>query len=197
MFKRKRKEQYLNSYFKPATSMKVNDIIKQAIPNAPRNSGISDSEGLSKAYSSPNSIFVDGNRMYIAGTHTARDVWDWGKIPAGKVALSERYGQAMFALKDNPQVDTIIGHSLGSSVAAELNKQNDNKFNARFYGAPFIDFSFSRDPKNQRYRHPGDFISMFDTGAVNEDQQSNYELIWPHSTSGFPDDHNDDDKPDN
>ena len=91
-------------------------------------------------------------------------------------------------------MDTVIGHSLGSSVGQELNKENNNKFNTRFYGSPFIDFSFSRDPKNQRYRHPGDFISMFDTGAVNEEETTNYELINPHTFTGYPD-YSDDDTP--
>ena len=142
MFKRKRKEKYLNSYFKPITSMKMNNIIKQAIPEAPRNSGLSDNEGLRIADKAPNSVFVDGNRMYISGTHTLRDFMDWPRIPLGDVVTSERYGQAVEALKNNPQVDTLITHSLGSSVGAELNKQYDNKFNVRFYGSPFIDFSF-------------------------------------------------------
>ena len=105
--------------------------------------------------------------MYIAGTHTYRDVWDWGRIPLGDVKNSERYQQATEALNNNPQVTEVIGHSLGSNVAADLNKQNNNQFNARFYGSPFIDFSFSQDPKNQRYRHQGDWLSVFDTGAVN------------------------------
>ena len=175
--------------------MKINNIINKAIPDEPPNviNRISDAEGLSKAYNSPNSIFIDGNRMYIAGTHTPRDVWDWGKIPIGDVVHSERYQQANEALKNNPQVTEVIGHSLGSTVAAELNKQYDNKFNARFYGSPFIDFSFSRDPKNQRYRHPEDFISMFDTGAVNEDPKDKYQIAWGHSYSGFPDYYNGDD----
>ena len=192
MFKRK-KHQQLNSYFKPTNSMKIDNIINKAIPN----NRISDSEGLSKAYDSPNSIYVDDNRMYIAGTHNFRDAWDdLSKIPFwGDVRNSERYQQAETSLKDNPQVDTVIGHSLGSSVGQELNKQNDNKFNSRFYGSPFIDFSFSRDPKNQRYRHPGDFISMFDTGALNEEESTNYELINPHTFSGYPDYSNDEDSP--
>jgi pimeloyl-ACP methyl ester carboxylesterase len=38
----------------------------------------------------------------------------------GNVRNSERYQQAEAALKDNPQVDTVIGHSLGGSVALEL-----------------------------------------------------------------------------
>ncbi len=194
MFKRKKKHQYVNSYFKPINSMKIENIINKVKPNDDNNKNkISDSEGLSRAYNAPNSIFIDGNRMFIAGTHTTKDVYDWKLIPLGLMKYSERYSQAEAALKDNPQVDTVIGHSLGSATAAELNKQYNNKFNARYYGSPFVDFSFSRDPKNQRYRHPGDIVSMFDTGAVNEDQETNYQLINPHSYEGFPD-YSDDDK---
>ena len=125
--------------------------------------------------------------MYISGTHTSKDVYDWKLIPLGLVKYSTRYGEADAVLKDNPQVDTVIGHSLGSSVAAELNKQYNNKFNAYYYGSPFLDLTFSRDPKNQRYRHPGDIVSMFDTGAVNEEQKNIEQLINPHSYNGFPD----------
>jgi len=175
--------------------MKIENIINKVKPNDDNNkTKISDSEGLSRAYNSPNSIYIDGNRMFIAGTHTARDVYDWKLIPLGLMKYSERYGQAEAALKDNPQVDTVIGHSLGSATGAELNKQYNNKFNARYYGSPFLDLSFSRDPKNQRYRHPGDIVSMFDTGAVNEDQETNYQLINPHSYEGFPDYSSDEEK---
>ena len=138
--------------------------------------------------------------MYISGTHTARDVWDdVSKIPLwGDVRNSERYQQAEAALKDNPQVNTVIGHSLGGSVALELNKQNNNQFKTFTYGAPVLDFSFNRDPNNTRFRHPLDRISMFDTGAVNEDATTNYELINPHTFSGYPNyDDNDDNAPSN
>ena len=188
MFKRRKRHQYVNSYFKPAASMKVNKIIQEAIPDKPHrnNSGMTDAEGLNKAYSAPNSIFIDGNKMYISGTHTGRDVFDWKLLPLGLTKYSERYGQAEAALKDNPQIDTVIGHSLGSAVGAELNKRNNNKFETYFYGSPFVDFSFSRDPKNHRYRHPKDIVSMFDTGAINEDSKDMYQFINPHSYEGFP-----------
>jgi len=60
MFKRRKRHQYVNSYFKPAASMKVNKIIQEAIPDKPHrnNSGMTDAEGLNKAYSAPNSIFM-------------------------------------------------------------------------------------------------------------------------------------------
>lgn len=190
MFKRRTNHQVVNSYFKPVRSMKVDNIIKQALPpdnppSKPTSSGITDSEGLTRAYNAPNSVFIDGNRMFIAGSHTGKDVYDWKLIPLGLVKYSTRYQEADAALKDNPQVDTVIGHSLGSSVAAELNRQYNNKFDGRYYGSPFLDLSFSRDPKNQRYRHPGDLVSIFDTGAVMEDPKTHYQFMNPHSYEGF------------
>ena len=75
MFKHKKK-QFVNSYYKPISSMKINDIITKAHNDINNNSKITDSEGLSRAYNSPDSIYVDGNRMYISGTHNFRDVFD-------------------------------------------------------------------------------------------------------------------------
>ena len=60
MFKKRKHHQYLNDYIRPTPSMKVNNIIAQAIPDtpvAPRNSGISDTEGLARAYAAPNAIY--------------------------------------------------------------------------------------------------------------------------------------------
>ena len=196
MFKRRKTNQVIN-YYKPTPSIKMNNIFKQSInqdvPHSHelqyqgKNNGLSDYEGLSRAYNSPNSIFIDGNRMFIAGTHNARDVYDdLTKIPFwGDVRNSQRYKQANSALDANPQVDTIISHSLGGSVSLELNKQYNNQFKTRTYGAPVLDFSFNRDPNHQRFRHPGDRISMFDTGAVNEDPKTIHGLINPHTFNEY------------
>ena len=82
MFKRKKHRKPLNDYFRPPTSMKINNIIKQVLPviPQPKNSGTSDSEGLAKAYSSPNAIYIGGNKAYVAGARSAGEAFrGWGK----------------------------------------------------------------------------------------------------------------------
>jgi hypothetical protein len=62
--------------------------------------------------------------MYIAGTSNFRDVWDDLKIPFNLTSNSQRYEQAEQVLKENPNIKTIIGHSLGGAVTLELNKNH-------------------------------------------------------------------------
>ena len=62
--------------------------------------------------------------MYIAGTHILQDRYgDITKIIFwGDLRNSKRYQAAKEALMENPQVKTVIGHSLSGSVALELDK---------------------------------------------------------------------------
>jgi pimeloyl-ACP methyl ester carboxylesterase len=127
---------------------------------------LSDAEGLKKAYELPNKVYVDNNtnKMYVAGTSNLRDAWDDLKIPFHLTSYSQRYGQAAQALEENPDVKTVVGHSLGGAVTLELAKNNPGKFRTVTYGSPT--FYFGKE-KGERYRHPGDPVSMFDDGAVN------------------------------
>jgi len=176
----------MNDYVQPAASMKVNNIIKQVIPVtpiAPRSSGISDSEGLSRAYSSPNAIYIDGNKAYVAGTRSASEAFhDWPKIATWNTTHIERYGQLTDALKNNDQVDTLIGHSLGASAVAELQRQTNNKYMARYYGAPFLNINpfDGPDNKNQSFRHPGDPFSAFNHKAVDIPANNFFTWRWSH-----------------
>jgi hypothetical protein len=193
MFKKRKHHKYLNDYFKPPTSMKVNNIIAQAIPDPPqpKNSGLSDSEGLSRAYSSPNAIYIDGNKAYVAGTRSISEaVKDWPKIATWHTTNIERYGQLTDALKNNDQVDTLIGHSLGASAVAELQRQTNNKYNARYYGAPFLNINpfDGPDPRNQSFRHPGDPFSAFNHKAVDVRPNNFYSWWWSHDYGGYDDD---------
>ena len=62
--------------------------------------------------------------MYVAGSHTDQDWYDgFTKVPTwGDLRKSVRYQEAEKALKQNPQVNHVVGHSLGGSVSLELQK---------------------------------------------------------------------------
>ena len=122
--------------------------------------------GLNKAYSAHNATHIDGDTMYIAGTRNFRDVYDdITKLPFGLTKHADRYRQAEEVLKDNPNVKKIVGHSLSTSVADELRKQHpDRQLELKaLYASPFIDFGNKKH--ENRFRHKGDLISMFDSGA--------------------------------
>lgn len=198
MFKKRKQNKYLNDYFQPPTSMKINNIIRQAIPNKPNipdkptptNSGLSDSEGLQRAYNAPNAIFIDGNKAYVAGTRSFKEaVTDWPRIGTWQTGHIERFGQLTEALKDNPQVDTLIGHSLGASTVGEMQRQTNNKYLARYYGAPFLNLNpfDGPDPRNQTFRHPGDPVSSLDHKAVTIPSNNFHGWWWGHAYDGFDD----------
>ena len=145
------------------------------------NSGLSDSEGLSKAYQSNNKVYVDGNKLYVSGTtpspfgslRNTRDfIQDWTddftRIPLGLTQLTERYKGAQNELLKNPQVDTIVGHSLGGSVASELNKNYGNKFKTTTYSAPILDLfkNNSVNDNNLRFKTNLDIVSSLDRNAI-------------------------------
>ena len=110
--------------------------------------------------------------MYIAGSHYAID-WldDLTRVPFwGDVKKSYRYKEADRVLHQNSQVDTLIGHSLGGSVAHEL-QRNHPGLRTVTYGSP----SVSWDKGGERYRNRYDPVSVFDRGAV--------QLVHPYPTS--------------
>ena len=137
--------------------------------------------GLGKAYASDNSTHIDGENMYIAGTKTAMDVFsDWIKIPLGLTRYSKRYKEAEDALKANPQVKNLIGHSYGSAVSDELSKRNESKqLNTTMYGSPFVDFTGKQS--DNLYRHKFDPVSFMDMGAKTVD----IGLVSPLKAHGY------------
>ena len=82
---------------------------------------IPDEWGLKEAYNDPQSVVHHGDILYIAGTHSLRDVADDLLIPLHLVRNSQRYQQALAALhRANGRVKYLAGHSLGGAVAAVL-----------------------------------------------------------------------------
>ena len=122
--------------------------------------------GLNKAYKSNTSTHIDGDTLYVAGTKNLKDWYDdITKLPFGLTKHADRYKDAEKALKENPQIKNLVSHSLGSSVSDELRKQHPDKESKlkALYGSPFIDFGNKKH--ENRFRHRGDLISMFDSGS--------------------------------
>lgn len=158
---------------------------KRAAKAALRGKGITDTEGLQRAYEQGDA-YPYGNTLYIAGSHTAKDWYDdVTKVPFwGDVRNATRYQQAEKALKANPNITRVVGHSLGGSVALELQKQYPH-LQSRTYGAPVWDpLGLDRQPHDQwqrlgkpagiqqpdkveRYRNYMDPVSIFDSSATN------------------------------
>jgi len=92
---------------------------------------------LDQAYSHPDNVVVKGDTMYIAGTHSMRDVITDISIPFGMIERTERYRQARDILAKNPDVTTVVGHSLGGIIAEHLVK-NSSHLSAVSYSAPSI-----------------------------------------------------------
>ena len=148
----------------PAEPMQVDDSDYQ----------IPDEWALKEAYDDPDSVVLHGDTLHIAGTHTLRDVADDLLIPLHLVRNSQRYYQALAALKRaNGRVKYLTGHSLGGAVAAvlqedavsgKLGPQYRGFREVRTYGAPLM--HSDRIPNLHAYRRGWDPISALDGGAA-------------------------------
>ena len=150
---------------------------------------IPDAWGLKEAYADEESVVNHGDTLYIAGTHSVRDVLDDALIPLHLVRNSQRYQQALAALqKANGRVQYLSGHSLGGAVAAVLQEdavagrlgpKYRGFLEVRTYGAPLL--HSDRIPNLHAYRRAWDPISAFDGGAATSTAPT-----WnPHSFKGF------------
>ena len=136
--------------------------------------------GLNNAYNNVNKVHIQGDSLFVAGTSDLKDVYDdVSKIPFyGDIKNSTRYNQAKSALDANPNVNKIIGHSFGGSVALEIQKDN-NKFNSTTYGAPVV--SLNPFVKGNRFRFAFDPISYLDNGAITVNKFN----LNPHSYTNY------------
>ena len=127
MFKKKLyyQQPYTNSKPFFTQPRNVNYILRDIL-NKPKNE-ISDSEGLSRAYKQPDKLYINNNKLYIAGTSNLRDVIDDTLIPFKLTRFSQRHKDANKILRNNKDIDTLVGHSLAGSVALEVNKNYNNK----------------------------------------------------------------------
>ena len=157
-----------------------------------REKGVSykqDEEGLEKAYldkSTPGTYLDPSNHtLYVKGTVDAQDWFDdITKVPAwGDLKDSRRYKDAEraydFFTEHGQPIDRVVGHSLGGSVALELQKQKGLDF-SRTFGAPVLDLNPFHRGTVDRVRHPLDPVSVLDRGAKWGPLRS-----YPHTYTGF------------
>ena len=107
-----------------------------------------DEQGLVNAYNDKTSTggYYDPNTRteYVKGSVTKRDWYDdFTKVPFwGDTRDSERYQQAESAYNElqasGRPVDRVVGHSLGGSVALQLQKDKAIP-KSRTFGAPVFD----------------------------------------------------------
>ena len=149
-----------------------------------------DEEGLKNAYNDKTAtgVYYDPNTRteYVKGSITGRDWYDdFTKIPFGNTRNAERYQQADKAYEDlqasGKPVDRVVGHSLGGSVALDMQK-NHGIPQSRTFGAPVLDVNpFGH---SERYRHPLDVVSILDRGAT-WGPFSGVNPLSAHSYEGF------------
>lgn len=197
------------NWFQTSPKDKTSDSLRRAMAGH----SVTDREGLERAYEAEHNVYARGDTLYVAGTQAGKLMsgslpWNWGsgdfskgmgdvwddvtKIPFwGDIRESTRYQEAVKALKANPNIKRIVGHSLGGSVALQLQKDFP-QLESRTFGAPVWDPTgfdeelreqFERlgkpeiiDPKTgmlwepkevERYRNYLDLISIFDRSANN------------------------------
>ena len=139
---------------------------------------ITDKAGLEKAYGRESKLYTHGDTLYIAGTSSLQDVWDDLKIPFNMTDQSMRYRKATSLLKVNSNIQNVVGHSLGGSVALELQKNfPDRKFKSNTYGAPVLSITGA----DNRFRNVFDPVSFLDRGAGNSVNVG----LNPHTYSNF------------
>ena len=79
-------------------------------------------------------------------------------------------------------ITNIVGHSMGSSVALELEKNYPN-LKSTTYATPTISTPFENS--NTRYRNPADPISILDRGASNVSNEVSLNPFKNHSYNNF------------
>ena len=121
----------------PANEVKTENFKRPNTPEEYKAFHKTNEGGIKKAYEASDGYFKDGNKLYLAGTRDITDVIDWGKLVAGNYKNSKIYKNADEVIKNNPDIDTVIGHSAGGSAALELEKNHtDRHINSVTCNAP-------------------------------------------------------------
>ena len=96
----------------------------------------------------------------------------------GDITITSKYKAAEKALTYNPNIEKVVGDSLGRNVALALQKHHP-ELRVRTDGAPVVDLKGAVQPSwntdTERYRNFGDPISMFDFSAHTTFYQQFYD----------------------
>ena len=157
----------------------INEIQQEKSLFKPKyNNNLSDTEGLNKAYTNGKGFFIDGNKLYVAGTFgksniksNINDILSDITIPFGLSSYSERYRDISDTLDEHHNITEIISHSLGSSASAKYLQNNpDRNIRLTTYGAPFISMSNKNDDNYTSLRNFGDIVSILDRGSITSNR---------------------------
>ena len=158
----------------------INEIQQEKSLFKPKyNNNLSDTEGLSKAYTNGKGFFIDGNKLYVAGTFgksniksNINDILSDIGLPLNLTRYSERYRDVSEVLDNNINIDTVISHSLGSSISSENTKNNPNNNikDLTTYGAPFVSMSNKNNDNYTSLRNFGDIVSILDRGSITSNR---------------------------
>ena len=189
MHRNKRRNEEI-PYEAPNNRNKINDEVKKEL--AGRENNLTDAMGLRLAYESPDGLYQNGTRLYIAGAggggRWLGDLYDdITKVPFNRTNETQRFKDAKQKIEEEGNVEQIIGHSLGGAITLHLNKDYDNKFKTRVYASPTVSFQKpDRDDENLRIRGKYDPISVLDQGAITVDKGT-VEPFSNHFMEGFND----------
>ena len=189
MHRNKRRNEEI-PYEAPNNRNKINDEVKKEL--AGRENNLTDAMGLRLAYESPDGLYQNGTRLYIAGTggggRWLGDLYDdITKVPFNRTNETQRFKDAKQKIEEEGNVEQIIGQSLGGAITLHLNKDYDNKFKTRVYASPTVSFQKpDRDDDNLRIRGKYDPISILDQGAITVDKGT-VEPFSNHFMEGFND----------
>lgn len=142
-------------------------------------------DGLSRAYATPSGVYIHGSQMFIAGTdltnrggggikRTMKDVLSDANLPGPwGLRVTPRFIEAQQALRMNPQVTHLYGHSLGGAISTVLARDNNLQNDA--WAAPLRTWRVD----NHQHAHYWDPIAALNRGAKRTRSNS-----WnPH---GYP-----------
>ena len=169
MYKHKRSNEGV-LYETPNTRNKINDEVREEL--AGRENNLTDAQGLRLAYESPDGLYQNGTRLYIAGTggggRWLGDLYDdVSKVPFNRTSQAQRFKDAKQKIEEEGNIEQIIGHSLGGAITLHLHKDYDNRFKTRVYASPTVSFEKpDREGQNLRIRGKYDPISILDQGAI-------------------------------